>query len=274
MTALDTSRLESLADTAMLRRATILVVGAGGVASAVLSLARYGLGGFVLVDPDVVTATNVATSDFAQADVGLPKVESLRRRILGINPACHVLAIQSRFEDVAAEMLNDTIDAATLIWSMTDDVMAALAIDDAGRAKGKDVLHAAMHADNRACDLIGTLTPESASCGGWRDFASSRIALHEAGRPRPPFFFSHVCSANALNNAIEWVTLGLLHHRAGSALPIAAHGANFAKSPCVVIRLDPMLWRAEPEPFGSLPAKHAAFASLQVFRSSGDTPAS
>ncbi len=268
MQSLDLSRLQGHVDNTMLAGTTLMVIGTGGVAGAVLSLARYGIGGFVLVDPDTVAASNVATSDFTHADIGMSKVASLKRRIHDINPTCNVQAFQARFEEADATMMADT----SLVWSMTDDVMAAITIDDIALATGKDVLHAAMHGDNRACDIIGTLTPESRTVGGWRDFAATRIAAHEAGRKRPAFFPSHVVSANALNNAIEWLTLGLLHHRAGSSLPITAHGVNFAKSPCVIIRLDPTLWQETHQVFGNLPPAHAAFASLQVFRSPGDKP--
>ncbi|WP_324133576.1 HesA/MoeB/ThiF family protein [Bosea sp. (in: a-proteobacteria)] len=266
---LDLTRLDGLIDTKMLAGKTLMVIGTGGVAGATLSLARYGVGTIVLIDQDVVSATNISTSDFPSTDIGMPKVESLKRRIHDINLSCNVKAIQSRFEDTDAGTMAD----ASLVWSMTDDVMSTITIDDIAVAAGKDVLHAAMHADNRACDIIGSLTPESAAVGGWRDFAATRISAHEAGRARPAFFPSHVVSANALNNKIEWLTLGLLHHRAGSKLPIAEHGALFAKSPCMVFRLDPTLWQEPHQVFGGVPPSHTAFASLQVFRSPGSAPA-
>ncbi|MBS2554780.1 ThiF family adenylyltransferase, partial [Catenulispora sp. NL8] len=52
----------------------VLIVGAGSVGSYLVEvLARSGVGGFTIVDPDVVEAVNVGRSAFRVADVGLGK---------------------------------------------------------------------------------------------------------------------------------------------------------------------------------------------------------
>ena len=82
-----------------LNAATVAIFGVGGVGSfAAEALARSGVGHLVLVDKDCVDATNINRQIHAlTSTVGRPKVEVMRERILDINPAAHVTAIQKFF---------------------------------------------------------------------------------------------------------------------------------------------------------------------------------
>ena len=75
-----------------LRRARVLVVGAGGLGSpALLYLAAAGVGTIGVVDADSVDATNLQRQVVhGDADVGRPKVDSARDRILALNPGVEV----------------------------------------------------------------------------------------------------------------------------------------------------------------------------------------
>ena len=82
-----------------LNAATVAVFGVGGVGSfAAEALARSGVGHLVLVDKDCVDVTNINRQIHAlTSTIGRPKVEVMRERILDINPAAHVTAIQKFF---------------------------------------------------------------------------------------------------------------------------------------------------------------------------------
>jgi molybdopterin/thiamine biosynthesis adenylyltransferase len=71
-----------------LRAASVLVVGAGGLgSSALLHLAASGVGRIGIVDPDTVTLGNLHRQVLhGMPSVGLPKVQSARRRLAEINP--------------------------------------------------------------------------------------------------------------------------------------------------------------------------------------------
>jgi molybdopterin/thiamine biosynthesis adenylyltransferase len=71
-----------------LRAASVLVVGAGGLgSSALLHLAASGVGRIGIVDPDTVSLDNLHRQILhGMQSVGLPKVESARRRLAEINP--------------------------------------------------------------------------------------------------------------------------------------------------------------------------------------------
>jgi len=78
--------------TRKLAKARVLVFGLGGVGSyAVEGLARCGVGAFMLVDHDIVGATNLNRQLPAlHSTLGRPKVDVMRERILDINPKASV----------------------------------------------------------------------------------------------------------------------------------------------------------------------------------------
>ena len=82
-----------------LAQATVAVFGIGGVGSfAAEALARSGVGHLILIDRDNVDVTNINRQIHALTNtVGKSKVELMRERIININPAAQVDAIQKFF---------------------------------------------------------------------------------------------------------------------------------------------------------------------------------
>lgn len=85
---------------ARLRRARVLLVGAGGLGSpAALYLAAAGVGHLGLVDPDRVAVHNLQRQLLhATGDIGRPKVESARDRLRALDPAVDVAAYPVRLD--------------------------------------------------------------------------------------------------------------------------------------------------------------------------------
>ena len=79
-----------------LQRSTVAIFGIGGVGSFTAeALARAGVGHLILIDKDVVDVTNINRQIHAlTSNVGKPKVEVMRERILNVNPSARVDAIQ------------------------------------------------------------------------------------------------------------------------------------------------------------------------------------
>ncbi len=74
-----------------------VVVGLGAVGSFALeAMARAGVGSFCLVDFDDVKPTNFNRQLFAlESTLGKSKVSVAKKRLLDINPGCHVLAVHA-----------------------------------------------------------------------------------------------------------------------------------------------------------------------------------
>jgi len=69
----------------------VLVAGIGSVGTRIAEdLCRSGVGSFVVVDPDVVEASNLARTIFVAADVGRHKTDALADRLRAIDPAVTV----------------------------------------------------------------------------------------------------------------------------------------------------------------------------------------
>lgn len=91
--------VESLAAT------SVAVFGIGGVGSyAAEALARAGIGKLTLVDHDVIDVTNINRQIHALTEtVGMPKTETMARRIRSINPACDVREIRAFYQPADAD---------------------------------------------------------------------------------------------------------------------------------------------------------------------------
>jgi hypothetical protein len=90
----------------------VALVGCGSGGSAVaLMAARAGIGKFTLVDPDTLSLENIGRHMLSRGDVGKPKVEGLRSKILEFNPRAQVNVVFDKFQD--REARPDLIIAAT-----------------------------------------------------------------------------------------------------------------------------------------------------------------
>ncbi|WP_333896581.1 molybdopterin-synthase adenylyltransferase MoeB [Brevundimonas aurantiaca] len=126
-----------------LKRARVLVVGAGGVgAPAALYLAAAGVGTLGLIDDDVVALSNLQRQIlFATADVGRAKVEAARDRLAGLNP--HV-AIRTFAERLTPENAARLIADFDLVLDGTDDFATRHTVNAACVAAGKPLVSGAL----------------------------------------------------------------------------------------------------------------------------------
>ncbi|MFX4262773.1 tRNA threonylcarbamoyladenosine dehydratase [Pelotomaculum propionicicum] len=129
------SRTEMLIGKAALEklaRSRVAVFGIGGVGSFVVEgLARAGVGGFVLVDDDCVSLTNINRQIHAtRKTLGKPKVEVMRDRVLDINPRAEVILHKTFYMPENARELVRTdysyiVDAVDTVTAKIDLVVSA-----------------------------------------------------------------------------------------------------------------------------------------------------
>ena len=90
---LSTKQIEAL------HAARVGIAGAGGLGSnAALMLARSGIGNLLVVDDDVVDASNLNRQQYWPRHVGRPKVEALAELLLELNPAMQVETRRMRMD--------------------------------------------------------------------------------------------------------------------------------------------------------------------------------
>ncbi len=126
-----------------LKRARVLVVGAGGLgAPAALYLAAAGVGALRLADPDVVSLSNLQRQViYAGEDVGRPKVERAAARLAALNPHVELEPRASAFsEATAAELL----DGCDVVLDGTDDFAVRFAVNAAAVAAGAPLVSGAL----------------------------------------------------------------------------------------------------------------------------------
>ncbi len=94
--------------TAAMTRQNVIVVGVGGVGSwCAEALVRNGVGKITIVDSDQICVTNVNRQLMATSEnVGKVKVFELRDRLLTINPALQITALQKIYSRDTAEEFN------------------------------------------------------------------------------------------------------------------------------------------------------------------------
>lgn len=119
-----------------LKKAKVLVIGAGGLGTPVLTyLAAAGVGHLGVVDDDRIDITNLHRQVmFTRADVGKLKATTIRDRMADLNPNVEVIAYPEKLTPANAETLFLNYD---LIVDATDNFTARYLISDTCVLTGK-----------------------------------------------------------------------------------------------------------------------------------------
>ncbi|WP_426018893.1 HesA/MoeB/ThiF family protein [Brevundimonas sp. DWR2-3-1b1] len=126
-----------------LKRARVLIVGAGGVGSpAALYLAAAGVGTLGLIDDDVVGLSNLQRQiAFSTAEVGRPKVEAAAERLGSLNP--HV-TVETFAERLTLDNAAAQVGAFDIVLDGTDDFQTRLWVNAACVASSKPLVSGAL----------------------------------------------------------------------------------------------------------------------------------
>jgi adenylyltransferase/sulfurtransferase len=141
-------------------QARVLVVGAGGLGSPVaFYLAAAGVGAIGLIDGDVVDLSNLQRQVIhLTTDLGRPKVDSARAKILALNP--HV-AVETHYARLTAENALDIIGRYDIVVDGVDNFPAKFLINDACYFAHKPLVHGGiLRFDGR----VFTILPGKSAC--------------------------------------------------------------------------------------------------------------
>ena len=174
---------------AALKRARVLVIGAGGLgAPALMYLAAAGVGTLGVVDDDVVSLSNLQRQIIhATPDVGRPKVETSSEEIQRINP--HV-AVEPHAVRLTAENALDLIGRYDVVADGSDNFTTRYLVADACYFAKKPLVTAALGTFDASSppsaptSAVSTAsrTPPIAAC-----FRSRRRLARCRPAPRPAY---------------------------------------------------------------------------------------
>ncbi len=124
----------------LLKRARVLVIGAGGLGAPVLQyLAAAGVGTLGIVDDDTVSLSNLQRQVIHDtASIGTGKVDSAERAIAAINPHVRVVAHRLRLD---AGNAADLIAGYDVVADGSDNFETRYAVADACAAAKKTLVH-------------------------------------------------------------------------------------------------------------------------------------
>ncbi len=141
---------------ARLRAARALVIGAGGLGSAILQyLCAAGVGRLVIVDHDRVEESNLHRQPiYRMSNLGAPKAQAARQALLAANPEVRVDAVCERLTPANAARLIADVD---LVVDAADSFAVTYVVSDVCLHAGKPLISAS---------VLGLSGYVGAFCGG------------------------------------------------------------------------------------------------------------
>jgi molybdopterin/thiamine biosynthesis adenylyltransferase len=140
--------------------AKVLIVGAGGLGSPIaFYLAAAGVGEVGIVDGDVVDTSNLQRQIIhSTSDVGIPKVESAKQKMLSINPYVKVNTYHTM---ISAENILEIIKPYDFVIDGTDNFATKFLINDACVLANKPYSHGGIL---RFSGQTMTINPYKSAC--------------------------------------------------------------------------------------------------------------
>lgn len=229
-------RVVSAYDVRRLATSRVILVGLGGARAFAVDLARAGVREFVLIDPDVVTASNLATQYALRGEIGRAKVDCARDDIHAVSPDAVVVALQAPIEQLnqaavahlarspwrravtfaPADPVPDLRlvplePAVTLLCGLSDSFPAQALVNRLAIDLRLPSLAAQMYRDGSAGEVTFTFPGVTPACH--RCMLARRYEAYESG------YRNDVTSAGApifatgrVNALTGFVALALLHH--------------------------------------------------------------
>jgi molybdopterin/thiamine biosynthesis adenylyltransferase len=113
---------------------SVTVAGCGGIGFHVAKgLAMVGVSNLYLFDTDVMEESNRGRIDVCESSLNRPKVDVIAEHIQALRPACNVVAIKNKLEDVFLEI---QLQVSNVVVDCTDSPRSQFKIYNACKSKG------------------------------------------------------------------------------------------------------------------------------------------
>ena len=242
------TRVQQAYDLNRLAYCRLVIVGTGGAAGFIEDMARAGMGEFILIDPDIVSETNLATQQVYRRDLGRAKVECLAERIGDINPTARVLTLQNSLDDFSDEDIAYLAQSSfgqdlpepvvSLLCGFTDNFYAQARVNRLALKLGLPSLSAQVYLEGRGAEVVFTYPGITPACQ--RCILSKRYTafLEEGYRNSVTSDGTPIFATTRLNAIKGFIALAILHH--GTAHPRwGALLQRIGTRNLVQIRMDP-----------------------------------
>lgn len=215
-------RVGNVYDLRAMASTRLVVVGTGGSAGFVESMARSGIGELVLIDPDVVEAPNIATQQTYLDDVGDPKVDALAHRLLRINPGLRIVTVRASIEDLDDLAMTRLIHRPlpnsglgcpplTILCGFTDDFWAQARVNRLALHFGVPMIAAQVYREGRGAELSFSVPGVTPACGRcvlgsrYRAYLEGGFTNNVTSRGTP------LAATDRLNATKSLIALAMIH---------------------------------------------------------------
>jgi molybdopterin/thiamine biosynthesis adenylyltransferase len=142
-----------------LKKARVIVAGAGGLGSSVLvNLAAAGVGYIRIVDSDTVELGNLNRQTlYTTSDIGKLKAPAARDRLALLNPDIEIAALA---QSITSESVSDLVEGCHLIVDALDNLPTRLLLNRVAMRRGLPLFHGAVYGfQGSATTLVPPQTP-------------------------------------------------------------------------------------------------------------------
>jgi proteasome lid subunit RPN8/RPN11 len=240
-------RVQAAYDLQRMARSRLIYVAVGGAAGFAEDMARAGLGEHVIIEPDVVSQSNLATQQTYCRDIGRPKAECVADRILDINPSTKVVTRQQFLDEIDDdEFRHLALDAfpgrpapeVVVLCGFTDAFPPQARVNRLGLKLGLPTLCAQVYREGRAAELTFTVPGLTPACHRCILSARYKAYLQDGYRNDVTSDGTPIFATTRLNATKGFIVMAILHHgtshpRWGSLLQ------RIGNRNLVQIRLDP-----------------------------------
>ena len=209
----------------------LVVVGTGGAKSLVRNAARMGYGEYVIIDPDFVSPSNVATQQADPRAIGRSKVDALAEDVLAINPAAAVLAISGPIETISDSQFDGLLRSPLRVtaassegeygvfearqaisFGLTDNFWANARMHRLGLHFGLPTICAQEYVEGRGAEVTYTVPGVTPACHRCITSSRYRAYLQEGYVNDVTSDEAPVFAAEILNGVLGHILLAVTYH--------------------------------------------------------------
>lgn len=221
-------RVQSVYDLDRLATCRVIYVGTGGAASFIEDMVRTGIGEHILIDPDMVSETNLATQQTYVNDIGKSKVACIKKRIENINPQAKVDTYSNLLDEIDDKKFSELVDfpfgfphhdgvkksphRVTLLCGFTDNFAAQARVNRLALQFGIPSLCAQLYQEGQGAEITFTYPGITPACH--RCVLSSRYKayLEEGFQNTVTSDGTPIFATTRVNALKGFIAMAILHH--------------------------------------------------------------